>query len=773
MIFTGVLVLLHIGLSCQQQQQQQPQQPQQSQHGHYYPPTDHTLGDDEIVKRGVQELHDIDAATDLNECLTCKTRLQVGKFLALTRPDLVPQVFSTWCVELGHDEVQCHMNYGYPDDQYSATGNDFTKMVSLMNPSGLDGDYFCYYHDKKCHVLPETPMVDMSNMWPPKPRNYLPPDSSGEVFHVLHISDINLQLDYEVFGEANCTQSLCCTSRSRNLKHQAPSVNENADMDGYYDSSYSKNHFEKGRYLDITKIKKPTWSPARQFGEYTCDTPTLLLNSTMQCIRDLHQNHLSFEFAIFTGGTVDHSDRSFMTKDKIIKSQETSYKILKHYLDNVDVIPTFGTRDVFPMNQLPQKNLSVNSNVYQWQFDLLADIWLELGWIDHETAKQIRYTQTGFSLKTSLGLKIISLNSNVWNVKNLYAFWNVLNVDSYGVWKFLINELLESERNHERVWIIAHLPPNHQSLALPTKVLTQIIARFSPKVIAAVFFGCIQLDSFIVQYGGDGTNERELQNAFNHALIGPLISPYGGVIPAWRYYAVDKQSFSITNSFTYYTKLSNSFRNDGAEPNWDFAYSARDVYDPDQLWPLDWGLSTEWWHHVANRISTNPELELLYQRLETRWSPYTFIDKDNHCKVTSFSLEARKQCMITEDQDDYVEPVVANDYIPIVHVADQSVEYVEVEPEDKCEGDGEEDDDEGEENLEKNYASSDECIEEENNSTTTSITSTAGTSVSPTAKSATIAPTPKGKNQKVKGKSLHLKKLSKKVNYAKQHVIHL
>lgn len=77
----------------------------------------------------------------------------------------------------------------------------------------------------------------------------------------------------------------------------------------------------------------------------------------MQCIRDLHQNHLSFEFAIFTGGTVDHSDRSFMTKDKIIKSQETSYKILKHYLDNVDVIPTFGTRDIFPMNQLPQKEL--------------------------------------------------------------------------------------------------------------------------------------------------------------------------------------------------------------------------------------------------------------------------------------------------------------------------------------------------------------------------------------------------------------------------------
>ena len=32
----------------------------------------------------------------------------------------------------------------------------------------------------------------MSRLWPLKPRNYLPPDNSGETFHVLHISDINL-----------------------------------------------------------------------------------------------------------------------------------------------------------------------------------------------------------------------------------------------------------------------------------------------------------------------------------------------------------------------------------------------------------------------------------------------------------------------------------------------------------------------------------------------------------------------------------------------------
>lgn len=645
----------------------------------YYPPTELAISDDEIVNRAVTELHNIDAATDLNECMTCKTRLQVAKFIALTRPDLVPQIFSTWCIESGNDEIQCHMNYGYPSEDYCTMGNDFTKMVSLMNPSGLDGDYFCYYHDRNCAILPETPLVDMSRLWPPKPKHYLPPDDCGESFHVLHISDINLQPDYKMFAEANCTQSLCCSPHCRNLKTSAPSSDAlKDDYSGYYDSSYSKNHFEKGSFMDISKIKKPTWSPARQFGEYTCDTPTLLLNSTIQCIRDLHQNHLSFEFALFTGGTVDHSDRSFMSRDKNIESQETSYRILKHYLDTVDVIPTFGTRDIFPMNQLPQKNLTENSNSYQWQFDFLADLWLELGWIDHDVSKQIRYNQVGYSMITKRGLKIISLNSNVWNVKNFYSFWEVLKIDSFGIWKFLIQELLDCERNNQRAWIIAHLPPSHQSLPLPTRVFAQIIARFSPKVIAAIFFGSIQVDTFMVQYGNDGTDTRELENAINHALVGPLISPFLGVNPAWRYYAIDQQSFNVINSFTYYTKLENTFHNDGAEPSWEFGYSARDVYDPEQMWPMDWSLNTEFWHHVSEKIKTIPEFDLLYQRLETRWFTGGRLNDDGYCKVTSFTMEAKKQCMITDDQDDYVEPKQSNDYVPFIHVG-AGTEYIEKE----------------------------------------------------------------------------------------------
>ncbi|RLV95210.1 Sphingomyelin phosphodiesterase [Spathaspora sp. JA1] len=648
----------------------------EEKHNNYYPPTELVVDDEELVTRAIQELHNIDAASDLRTCATCKARLQVAKFLALTRPDLVPQIFSTWCIEAGYDEIQCHMNYGYPNSNYSSTGNDFTKMASLMSPSGIDGDYFCYYHDKNCHILPETPLVDVSRWWPSKPRVYPAPEGNGDLFHVLHISDINLQLNYKMFAEANCSQSLCCTSGCKN-NNFPPIINDNLEG-GYYESSYSQNHFIKGNYQDITKIKKPVWSPARQFGEYTCDVPTLLLNSTLQCIRDLHQNHLSFEFALFTGGTVDHSDRSLMTKHKVLKSQDMSHRILKHYLDSVPVIPTFGVRDIFPLNQLPQKNLTENINSYQWQFDFLSDLWSELGWLDFDATKEVRYSQIGFALTTLRGLKIISLNSNVWNVKNLYAFWDMLSLDSFGIWKFLVEELLLSEKQNQRVWILAHLPTNHQSLPIPTKIFTQIIERFSPKVIAEIFFGNIQIDTFMIHYVGNGTDPKQITNAINHALIGPSISPYAGMNPSWRYYAVDGLSFNIVNSFTYYTNLESTFHNDGAEPVWEFGYSARDIYDPEKFWPPESPLNTKWWHHVGQKINESPFMQATFEKLETRGLETGEVDVDSYCKITSFTVEAKKQCMITDDQDDYTEPNEINDYIPSIKPYEK-VTYVEKE----------------------------------------------------------------------------------------------
>ena len=74
---------------------------------------------------------------------------------------------------------------------------------------------------------------------------------------------------------------------------------------------------------------------------------------------------------------------------------------------------------------------------------------------------------------------------------------------------------------------------------------------------------------------------------------------------------------------------------------WEFGYSARDVYDPEQMWPMEWCLNTEWWHHVSEKIKQVPEMDLMYQRLETRWFSQNELDGNSYCKVTSFTMEAK------------------------------------------------------------------------------------------------------------------------------------
>ncbi|EGV62437.1 hypothetical protein CANTEDRAFT_107934 [Yamadazyma tenuis ATCC 10573] len=657
--------------------------------------SDSQLSDLELIDIAIKQLHSIYGATDLKECVSCKMRLQVGKFLALTRSDLVPSVYTRWCKEEGFDESLCQTKFGYPSVEYGALGLEFTKMVQLVNPEGLDGDLYCYYHDQDCHVMPELPSIRMAKLWPPRPKLYEAPKPQGETFNVLHLSDISLQLDYTLLAESNCSQALCCAPRSSNKVHPPPDYDYSSIYDpqfglSFYDSSYASGHFQKGPYVDQFKTFTPTWLPSHEFGAYGCDTSELMLNNTLQIIRDFHENHLNFEFGIFTGGMVDHADSIHVSRKDVLDSQFRGYRDMLHYLENFPIYSAMGTRDSFPPNQLPTKSLTTQFN-YQWQFDFISDLWHESKWIDLDAAKQVRYNQVGYSIITKRGLKIISLNSNVWNTENLYSFIDTLNFDPFGIWQFLIDELIESEINEQRVWIIAHLPPSKHSLPVPTKIFTKIIERFSPKVIAAIFFGYNGKDQFNLIYGGDG-QVKDLSNLINYALIGPSVSPLNGNNPAWRYYSVDTETFDVVNSFTYITKLNNTFVNEGAEPVWEYQYSAREAYDPESLWPMERPLDMEFWHHAGEKIRDIPHINKMFNSFEYRQSPYDpyyylnfqvtepttdelILQNDNYCKVTSFSVLNRKECMLTDDQDAYKEPRYLRTFIPLIR-PNQSPEYL-------------------------------------------------------------------------------------------------
>ncbi|ODQ81325.1 hypothetical protein BABINDRAFT_179815 [Babjeviella inositovora NRRL Y-12698] len=589
-------------------------------------------------------------------CHNCKAVLSRGRELTFNRtdPQEIVDIFLYWCTkELGMSKLTCNTTYTLSTVSHSATqGTDFTNLLMLIEEplTSLDGDYYCYFKANGACALPPTPEIDLRNWWPQKPSNktlakryaYLARNSS-KTFNVAHLSDFHVELLYTLGGEANCSDSMCCTSHSTN----AVALNGTINTTPLYNSSYINGIFTKG---DEVSPLKSSWQPAHEFGEYTCDTPEVLLNSSLKHVRDTNADKdLNFEFAIFTGDMVDHDTLYYTTIETTAREEIIGFQDMKAWMGDIPVYSVLGNHDTFPYGQLAQASLGF-SNRFTWNNELMGKLWEESGWVTH---KKVSEHYTGFSIVTRRGLKIISLNSNVWYMKNMYAYAGIAsNPDSFGSLRWLIDELIESEELGQRVWIQAHIPfADTDMLPISSNILGKIIARFSPYTIAAIFFGHTHLDEFQLQYAGD----KEVENLVNMAWIGQSITPLNSLNPSWRYYEIDANTFSIMGAFHYYQKLNETNNGEGNEPDWQFEYSARESYTNVETaalnqWDEEAPLNATFWHHVAVQIGNNETFGQLFAGHQHRFSPGTpncsvaGACEDNYCYVTSFTRDEYVLC---------------------------------------------------------------------------------------------------------------------------------
>lgn len=546
--------------------------------------------------------------------------------------------------------------------EYSTFGNDVANILELMDPDSDDGRFFCYMFMNKVCSMPKFEAPDLSSWWPPKPKNAKEPIPLGETFNVLHLSDVHYQKSYKEGAVGNCVNLMCCKRGSIYLPI--------GQQGGYF--------------------KRLGPMPAPKMGFYRCDTPLSLFDSTMFDVKQKERELVfeemdknngeaqdGFDFALFTGDMVDH-DPFEVSYEESISEEEQSFRKFKEYLGGIPVYPVLGNHDTYPYGQVAQES-SGYSNLFTWNSDLMANLWEELGWLRKDGGKntkgkfdegeeialqQVREHYGGFSVTTRQGLRIISLNSNFWYMWNLYNYWNTSNPDSSGTLKFLADELLQCEKKGQFAWIIAHVPPgghDDDALPIPASAFHQIIKRFSPHVITGVFFGHTHQDQFQLIYGGDVLSHPAERSSvqetgetdevpINVAWISQSITPLTNFNPGWRYYKVDKRTFQIMDSINYYTRLNETFADNLGYTNWEYLYSAREHYDPENKWPKDKPLNAEFWHDVANRILNDGEACQDYTDLSTRLSPYTPVcnsescQKSTYCYVTSFNPVQVQRC---------------------------------------------------------------------------------------------------------------------------------
>lgn len=260
----------------------------------------------------------------------------------------------------------------------STFGAVWTQILAFADVKGLDGQYICNSQSATFCPRPSTLASNTAKLFPkPKPLNPIVPKASGKRVKVLHISDFHLDPRYKVSSEANCSSGLCC--RSNNPNPTGP----------------------------IT-LKAPP------YGSFKCDTPYDLGLAALQAIGPLTGTGKGKEnlgFTVYTGDLVSHEPQSELSRAYIEYSELSIYGMFKSYLTG-PVFAALGNHDSNPEaidapHSLPGKLGEQQS----WNYDHVAGLWQHEGWIDQATADQARTHYAGYSIKTHLGLRVITLNT--------------------------------------------------------------------------------------------------------------------------------------------------------------------------------------------------------------------------------------------------------------------------------------------------------------------------------------------------------------------------
>lgn len=161
----------------------------------------------------------------------------------------------------------------------------------------------------------------------------------------------------------------------------------------------------------------------------------------------------------------------------------------------------------------------------------------------------------------------------------------------------------------------------------PTDLFYQIIDRFSPHVIAGVFFGHTHEDELMIYYANNATTQSAA-TAQTVGWIGPSLTPLTNVNPSFRMYLVDTGDFQIYDAFTYYSAVSaNRVLPDPSSsdtgPVFELEYSTRDTYGPSVSWPDAAPLNATFWHLVSEQVARNTSLASVQNMLQGRMSVKT------------------------------------------------------------------------------------------------------------------------------------------------------
>jgi sphingomyelin phosphodiesterase len=369
--------------------------------------------------------------------------------------------------------------------------------------------------------------------------------------------------------------------------------------------------------------------PASRFGSLFCDTPADLGLSTFNTMPQFFEKE-DISFAIYTGDIVSHDGADQLSRAYVEYSEAETYRIFKSAMGNVPIFPTLGNHDSLPEAfNTPNSMNPPSGNLFSWNYEMVSSLWAKDGWITPDEAKYASTHYGAYAHTTREGLRVISLNSDFWYTRSIYSYINFTNPDQSGILEFLADELTKCEQKGQRAWVISHVLTGYdgtQSLPNPSGLFHSIVRRFSPTTIAGVFFGHTHEDQIQLYYDFKPSSLRNgtLRNTTNVdytkplmvGYIGPSVTPLTGNNAGYQRLQVDRKTFSIMGTQTYFANMTNSLA--WSTPIWELEYDTRKEYTYHSSWPKNAPLNATFWHRVTEQMLQNQTLVERYNLLETK-----------------------------------------------------------------------------------------------------------------------------------------------------------
>ncbi|XP_054476990.1 acid sphingomyelinase-like phosphodiesterase 3b [Anoplopoma fimbria] len=302
---------------------------------------------------------------------------------------------------------------------------------------------------------------------------------------------------------------------------------------------------------------------AGKYGDYACDSPWLLINSSVYAMKDILPDP---DFIVWTGDGTPHVPNEDLGEEAVLNIMRKLTHIINQVFPNTKVYPALGNHDYHPKHQLP----AGPNKIYKQT----AEMWQK--WLDPESRGTFNkggyYTE---KLLNRTGFRMLVLNTN------LYYNQNKLTKgidDPAGQFSWANQVLTEAAINKEKVYIIGHVPPGFFEKKRSTKwfmpkfneLYLDLIQKHH-SVILGQFFGHHHTDSFRMFYNSKGS---PISAMFLSPGVTPWKTTLPGVVdgannPGIRVFEYDTQTLLVKDVVTHYLNLTHA---NAAHGRWEKEY---------------------------------------------------------------------------------------------------------------------------------------------------------------------------------------------------------